>query len=220
MIKIINICLLFASCSSVCFATQTPVSLQKFVPKNWEIISQADGDLNQDGTKDIALIIQPKNTQILDRKLLILFNKRQQFKLITTQKIPSWTYRADESCVDDALSGAGVNIENGTLDIGFHNMSSCSNWYGEAWTYRFKWNNSEFKLIGTEYWFLNKNNGTFTSYSGNYLTHKQKKTEGNEFDQNIKSTITWKVIPSKPSDSFNKIQLEDSQNFLKHRIIK
>ena len=62
------------------------VSYQSFVPKNWKILEKVQGDLNQDGQADIALIIEDTNPEhivkndrlgsdvlnINERKLLVL----------------------------------------------------------------------------------------------------------------------------------------------------
>ncbi|MGB8483882.1 MAG: hypothetical protein WCD61_10195, partial [Acinetobacter bohemicus] len=41
--------------------TTLKTSYQSFVPKNWKILEQVQGDLNQDGQADIALIIEDTN---------------------------------------------------------------------------------------------------------------------------------------------------------------
>ena len=38
-------------------------SYQSFVPKNWKILEKVQGDLNQDGQVDIALIIEDTNPE-------------------------------------------------------------------------------------------------------------------------------------------------------------
>ncbi|WP_335968110.1 hypothetical protein [Acinetobacter bereziniae] len=93
------------ACSPVIsFANQSTGTLQKFVSHDWEILSQAKGDLNQDGKEDIALLIQPKNKHQHKRKLLILLKTDQQLQLKLSQHIPKWTYRANEPCAEDALA--------------------------------------------------------------------------------------------------------------------
>lgn len=140
MIKIISPLFLISSLS-INISYATPADLQKFIPDQWEIISKANGDLNADGQSDVALLIQPENTQIQDRKLLILLKNNQSYILYLNKKIPAWTYPDEENCINDAISGAGLAIKHGILDVGFNAMNSCSNWYGEGWTYRFQWRN-------------------------------------------------------------------------------
>ena len=120
MNKIINTALLLSAYSSLSFANQPSTSLQKFVPNNWEILAQAEGDLNQDGKKDIALIIQPKNENQNNRKLLLLFQKGQQLQLKLSRQIPNWTYRSEELCIEDALDDSSLTIKNQRLDVLFN----------------------------------------------------------------------------------------------------
>lgn len=218
MLKRINAVFLLTTCSSICFANQTPSALKKIIPNNWEIISQANGDLNADGQTDTAIIIQPKNTKVHNRRLLILINQKNSLQIKLSKQIPNWTYRDDENCIDDALSGGGVSIKNSVLDIAFDAMNSCSNWYGESWTYRFKFDNSQFKLIGFEYWFVYKTDGKNKTYSGNFLTQKLKIAQGNEFDDNVKPQISWKSLKPILPNTLEKITFKDSQDFLKQMI--
>lgn len=85
MIKIISPLFLISSLS-INISYATPADLQKFIPDQWEIISKANGDLNADGQSDVALLIQPENTQIQDHKLLILFKNNQSYTLYLNKK--------------------------------------------------------------------------------------------------------------------------------------
>lgn len=210
------------SYSSLSYADKINTQLHKniaaFIPQHWEIISQAQGDLNQDGQTDTAIIIQPKNLNNHERKLLIFFKHNNSLQQKIVKPIPDWSYRDEENCMDDALSGGGVEIKHGILDLSFHDMNTCSNWYGRAWTYRFKWQNSHFKLTGFEYWFVNKTDGKATRHSGNFLTQKMTTTLYNEFDDAIKPKISWKKLSPISPNTLDKIQLEPSESFLKQLI--
>ena len=110
-----TLALLIASLSTIAFAETIPTTIQKFIPKNYEILSQASGDLNADGQVDTAIIIQTKNIKIQNRKLLILFKQGGQYQQILSKQIPNWTYRDDENCINDALFDDGVSIKNHVL---------------------------------------------------------------------------------------------------------
>lgn len=217
MKKIITtICI--ASIPSVSMAKQIPTQLQKFVPQHWEIISQADGDLNADGQKDTVIIIQPKNHKIMNRKLLVLVKNNNTYQQQNAKSLPNWTYRDNENCMDGALSDGSVEIKNGILDLSFNDMNTCSNWYGQSWTYRFKWQKSQFRLTGFEYWLVYKTDGKATRHSGNFLTQKLKTTLYNEFDDQIQPKITWKkLVPIQPN-TLDQIKFEQSDSFLKQMI--
>lgn len=202
--------------SHFCYATSP--SIKQFVPKNWEIISKAQGDLNQDRKDDFAIIIQPKNQTLQNRKLLILMSQKNRLHLNLSKKIPNWTYSEKENCINDAIESGGISIHRGVLDLTFAEMNACSNWYGISSTYRFQWQTIDFKLIGFEYNFFNKNNGESTNYSGNFLTHKLKTTLKNERIENVTPKISWKTLAPIQPDHFSKIQFEQSDGFLKQML--
>jgi len=59
------LCIAFTQ--SACATPQIGSSLnsnyQSFVPKNWKILEKAQGDLNQDGQADLALIIEDRQSK-------------------------------------------------------------------------------------------------------------------------------------------------------------
>lgn len=213
MNKIINTALLLSAYSSLSFANQPSTSLQKFVPNNWEILAQAEGDLNQDGKKDIALIIQPKNENQHNRKLLVLFQKGQQLQLKLSRQIPNWTYRSEELCIEDALDDSSLTIKNQRLDVLFNTMSSCSNTYGLIYTYGFKLKNNQFHLIGFDVYDLDKISGKIKKTSLNFLSNKAKvTTTPNIFAQvETPSKIVWKILRTSTSYTLENIPWDSEE---------
>ncbi|MFW1801489.1 hypothetical protein ACG9YX_15850 [Acinetobacter nematophilus] len=212
MFKIINTSLFLIACSPIMsFANQPSDALKKFVPHDWEILSQAKGDLNQDGKTDIALLIQPKNKHQHNRKLLVLFDKDQRPQLKFSQHIPNWTYHASEPCTDDALDDSSLRINHQRLELIFSSMSSCSNTYGLITTYRFKLNNSHFHLIGYDSFYLDKINGKQDEISINFLTHKAKlSTTANIFAEvDTPPEVIWKTVKSAKSYTLENIPWEN-----------
>ena len=213
MNKIINTALLLSAYSSLSFASQPSTSLQKFVPNNWEILAQAEGDLNQDGKKDIALIIQPKNESQHNRKLLVLFQKGQQLQLKLSRKIPNWTYRSEELCIEDALDDSSLTIENQRLDVLFNTMSSCSNTYGLMYTYGFKLKNNQFHLIGFDAYDLDKISGKQKETSLNFLSNKAKVTTTPNIFAEVETPakIVWKTLKTSTSYTLENIPWDNEQ---------
>ena len=200
MIKIISIIglIVFSTC---CYADQTPVQLQKFVPKSWEIISQTNGDLNADGSVDTAMIIQPKNMNIHNRKLLILFNNKNALQLKYSKRIPDWTYHDNkEDCLEDTLDESSLSIKQHILDLTFNEQPNCANTFGNIYTYRFKMMNGNFQLIGFESLYLDKLTGKQLEESLNFLNKKAKiTTTANIFSEVQKAPqIKWISIKSTP----------------------
>jgi hypothetical protein len=198
MLKIINIIFILTAYSSFSFANQPATSLQKFVPQQWEILTQAKGDLNQDGKNDIAMIIQPKNKHQQQRKLLVLFQQNQQLHLKFNRQIPNWTYRSDEPCLEDAFDDSSLTIKNQRLEILFDTMSSCSNTYGLMHTYSFKLKNNQFDLIGYDTFYLDKISGKQDELSINFLTKKAKLTTMANIFAEVEAPpkIIWKTLKS------------------------
>ena len=213
MNKIINTALLLSAYSSLSFANQPSTSLQKFVPNNWEILAQAEGDLNQDGKKDIALIIQPKNESQHNRKLLVLFQKGQQLQLKLSRKIPNWTYRSEELCIEDALDDSTLTIKNQRLDVLFNTMSSCSNTYGLIYTYGFKLKNNQFHLIGFDVYDLDKISGKLKETSLNFLSNKAKVTTTPNIFAEVETPakIVWKTLKTSTSYTLENIPWDNEQ---------
>ncbi|MDR0238461.1 hypothetical protein [Acinetobacter sp.] len=199
MFKIINTTVFLIACtSSLSFAQQPTQSLEKFIPKHWEILSQTKGDLNQDGKQDIAILIQPKNKHQLERKLLILFQTDQQLQLKLIRSIPNWTYRSDEPCLEDAFNDSSLTIKNQHLEILFDTISSCSNTYGLMHTYSFKLKNNQFDLIGYDTFYLDKISGKQDELSINFLTKKAKLTTTANIFAEVEAPpkIVWKTVKS------------------------
>src|SRR5688572_3163055 len=65
---------------------QTNSAFQAFVPEGWNLLTQAQGDLNKDGVADAALIVEEKSTgqnAAHARSLLVLLKNPgdQQYNL-------------------------------------------------------------------------------------------------------------------------------------------
>ena len=169
--------------------------------------------MNQDGKKDIALIIQPKNESQHNRKLLVLFQKGQQLQLKLSRKIPNWTYRSEELCIEDALDDSSLTIENQRLDVLFNTMSSCSNTYGLIYTYGFKLKNNQFHLIGFDAYDLDKISGKQKETSLNFLSNKAKVTTTPNIFAEVETPakIVWKTLKTSTSYTLENIPWDNEQ---------
>ncbi|ALH96383.1 hypothetical protein [Acinetobacter equi] len=199
---------------SFTFSQTTSSKLKSLIPKNWEVLTYAEGSLSADNLDDLAIIIQPKNTNIKNRKLLIFFKQNQSYQKILSKEIPEWTYRDQEACMSDAIDEDSLTIKNKILDISFNDLNTCSNWYGLEWKYRFKYIQSQFTLTGFDYWLLYKTDGTLKQYSGNFLTKKLKITLSNAFDENIQPKITWSSLKPIIPNTLQQIQFQHNQSAL------
>lgn len=217
MFKRINAVFLLTICSSICVANQTPSALKKFIPNDWEILSQANGDLNQDGAQDTALIIQPKHKNQQQRKLLVLFQlaqqPQQQLQLKLARNIPNWTYRTNKQCVEDALDESALTIKNQRLDLQFNTSPSCANTYSFIHTYGFKLKNKQFHLVGFDTYSLDKLTGKQDQISLNFLTGKAKLTTIPNIFAEIETPakVIWKTLKSTSNDTLENISFASDE---------
>jgi hypothetical protein len=85
-IDLVLFCALTTCSTLACANNTTPY--QSFIPKNWKVLSQAQGDLNGDRQTDVALIIEntdPKNIVTNDRLGNPQLNLNQRKLLILLQ---------------------------------------------------------------------------------------------------------------------------------------
>ncbi|MCT2561102.1 hypothetical protein [Chryseobacterium herbae] len=120
---------------------KTPSDL---VPDGYEIQYDAEGDLNQDGLADIALVIRKKDDTLAGRKMMILLKNSDK------------TYRVDkisDTVLPDEYNEAGykmhdpedITIENGELSINLYDIGPNGNQFS-----RFKYLNGDLVLTYIE----------------------------------------------------------------------
>jgi hypothetical protein len=154
-----------------------------FLPKGYVIFEKITGDLNNDGIEDCILIIKGTDTNKivtdehrgkLDRNrrgIIILFNKKDHFELalknyncFSSENEDGGVYFAPE---------LSIEIKKGNLYVHYGHGR-----YG-YWEFTFRFNNSDFELIGYD----ETNGGPVieSETSVNFLTKKkQEKVNTNE----------------------------------------
>lgn len=205
-------------------------NVQAFIPKNWNVLSKVEGDLNADGQADLALIIEntdPENivsnegfgASTLDlnpRKLLILFKKNQSYRLISSNTTLPSAGSADSPCLSDPLGEAEVlQIKKGVLKITLHYWLSCGSWFVTNNVYSFRYQNQAFKLIGFDTTSFHRASGETAQQSINFLTAKIKNTTGlNEFAESEEPfKISWTTLKSKATYTLNTFDFQEFDTF-------
>jgi hypothetical protein len=170
-----------------------------FLPKGYVIFERVTGDLNEDGTEDCILIIKGTDTSKivtdeyrgkLDRNrrgIIVLFNRKDHYELAVR----------NYDCFSSENEDGGVyfppelfiQIVKGNLSIHYGHGR-----YG-YWKYTFRFQNSDFELIGYDA----SEGGVVTDNetSINFLTKKkQEKVNTNENAQGGDEVFkeTWKEI--------------------------
>ena len=134
--------------------------IQSLIPKGWQILSQAAGDLNEDGYEDIAFVVQNPVKKIIEynngierdtlqtnpRVLGIYFGKRRgKFKKVLQSDM--FIINRSTPTMDEPFKGLEI-LSNGDLQIDFYiwPCRECTSW--SAHEYRFRYQNKAFELIG------------------------------------------------------------------------
>ncbi len=178
-------------------------TLQDIIPKGWKILDSKIGDLNQDGISDLVFAIQntdKKNIELNDglgsdtidlntRLLGIYFGvKTGGFN----QKLVSKDFiiLRNSPAMDEPFMGFSIT-NKGVLNISFSIWVSSGSWSMSRHTYRFRFQNNDFVLIGYDSNETHRGTGETTDYSINFLARKMKISKGN-ISQDDPISIEWK----------------------------
>jgi hypothetical protein len=158
-------------------------NIESFIPNDWKLIAQAEGDLNQDKLADIAGVIEYCGTETSDeqkysRILFIAFqNEEQNYDLsIQTEKAIKGASNAET--FEDPL--AGISADRGSLEIQLYGVSR------RYYIYRFQYLDNDWYLIGTTISGYNNFAGAQEEKDINFLNGKSILTVT---DQNNKKKV-------------------------------
>jgi len=171
--------------------TKSPAAL---VPAGYAILQEVKGDLNKDGLEDYAFVIAGKNS----RGIVIAFNKGEEYeKILENRNIFSYS---------ENMSSTDVTIKKGVLWI-VRNLSEYTAPGPDNYTFRFQ--NSDFELIGYE------DSRTFVRPDIQYkvsinLLSKKMQTTGREWGGGRITSEEWNDIVIKKPIKLREISnLED-----------
>lgn len=179
----------------------TGQSIADFVPTGWKILDSAYGDLNKDGAKDAAIIIQHNDSILLlnnlddtvlapPRMLLIFFKNVTDGKFVLIEQSNSFILKHDNPAMDDPYQELTIN--KGLLEIKFHLFYNIGSWYVTNAVYKFRYQQGQFVLIGANNSSFHRSTHDYEDYSYDFLTKKRTLTKGND-DKGTKKT-TWKTL--------------------------
>lgn len=183
-------------------------TVKDFVPAGWAVLDSAQGDLNKDGLKDYAIVIQYRDSITLvnnledtvlaqPRILLLLFRGTdKRFSLI--EQTNSFILKHDNPVMDDPYQG--IAIDKGVLKIDFHLFYSMGSWYSTSSTYKFRYDGHKFILIGADLSTVHRATLDYEEYSYNFLTKRRSYTKGNDREGTQKTST--KVLDVKVFQTF------------------
>ena len=178
-------------------------TINDFVPVGWIILDSVYGDLSKDGVKDAAIIIQHKDSVSMvnnledtvftrPRILLIFFKKPTDNSFALTDQSNSFILKHDNSAMEDPYQEMRVN--KGVLEIKFHLFYNMGSWYVTNSTYKFRYQQGQFNLIGVDNFSFHRATHDYEDYSYNFLTRKRILTKGNDNKGTKKSSSKTIII--------------------------
>ncbi len=183
---------------------QQGTSAEQIVPKGWEH-SEAEGDLNKDGIKDLVVLAKPnfkENMQTRDDGYEYNFNPYILAIYFGQAEggFKQWKQYEDMFEPDSEWSSVDVDIEiteRGTLNISPDHFASAGSYDTSQTTYTFRFQNGDFYLIGKECTEMSRSTGEMTTVSENYLTWKRQTVEDNAFEE-VEKKETWSKLTKEP----------------------
>lgn len=164
-------------------------NLETFIPQGWKLKDSVEGDLNNDSLSDIAAVIEKDGDMDFSYPrifFILLQNQNKSYNLsVKSEKL---ILKANEGGVwGDPYES--IIIDRGSILVNFYGGS---NW---RWSnkYRFRYQDSDWYLIGTttESFHTGSGEGTYEDY--NFLTGDMIKIEtdieGNKTTEKINSGI-------------------------------
>jgi hypothetical protein len=181
---------------------QSGKAITDFIPKNWQILDSTKGDLNKDKIADYALVIQlieisgsinrndsgPKKLPFQPRILIIALTNPVTKQLELAEQNISFILQHDDPSMEDPFQS--IKIEKGILNLEFQIFYNMGSWYVSNTSYKFRYQNNNFTLIGADDSSFHRATHDFKAYSYNFLSKKWSLQKGN-FDTNETSKEEW-----------------------------
>jgi len=181
--------------------------INSFIPNGWTLLDSTQGDLNKDNHNDLVLIIQYKDSVTIiknefdyndtvltqPRILLILFHNQTENQYQLVEQSNSFILNHDNPNMEEPYQD--ISITNGVLKIDFQIFMNMGGWGMSNNSYKFRYQDNQFVLIGADYNSVNRGLGETEDRSYNFLTKKVKVAMGT-IESDIQK-IVWRKIDIK-----------------------
>lgn len=196
-------------------------SLNELIPKKWSVLSSAEGDLNKDGITDLVFVIEntdKSNFQInenefgkdsinLNPRILAIYFGTKSGNYTKNLESNEFIILQDSPTMDEPFDGVEI-LKNGVLKINFHFWFSAGSWWMSNHSYKFRFQNNQFELIGYDANEIHRATLETHSYSINFSTRKMETTttilDENEEEIVEKETKSFKLKELKSIPSLGK----------------
>lgn len=165
---------------------KTGKKIADFLPKTgiYEVQYETEGDLNNDGLADIAIVLKYRENNVSKRPMLILLqngNKSYRLDKVSNITMPVEYNEADYKLYDTE----DITIENGGLNINLYSIGPSGTIFG---SFKYIGNDFILDMIEAEYRGAGGHSGLFYNYEGGDITINQTNTM--EEDQPVTSKTT------------------------------
>ncbi|WP_276978047.1 hypothetical protein [Flavobacterium filum] len=181
--------------------------IDSFIPNGWTLLDSTRGDLNNDNQNDLVLIIQYKDSVTLinnefdykdtvltqPRILIILFQNKETNQYQLLEQSNSFILNHDNPEMEDPYQD--ISISNGFLKIDFQISMNMDGWGMSNNSYKFRYQDNQFVLIGADYNSVNQCSRETEDRSYDFLTQKVKVAKGTI--ESKKKEIEWWTIDIK-----------------------
>ncbi len=202
--------LVFLACSSEVLSQsdvpdlkETGASFQDILPSKWRTLASKFGDLNQDGIEDLVFAIQNtdesnleksegigRDTIDLNPRILGIYFGTREGRFVKRLQSNGFIILQDSPTMDEPLADLHVT-KSGVLKIDFNFWFSAGSWTTSSHSYKFRFQDNKFALIGYDSSEAHRGSGETTDYSINFLTRKMSITKGN-FSTDDPKKVEWK----------------------------
>ncbi|MBR5688504.1 MAG: hypothetical protein IKX36_11215 [Prevotella sp.] len=182
---------------------QSGTSPQDVIPEGWKI-QYAYGDMNKDGVLDLAVIAFPEEETAAPLLGIYWRTKSGLYRLYHEYA----AFPANDNGLVIPEYDLSIS-DKGVLSIEYSVFYTAGSWSTDRDTYRFRYQQGDFFLIGHDTGSLMRNTGEVTEVSLNFLTHKRQTVKYNVLEGNDERSEKWSRIPKEPLISLSDWRIEE-----------